>query len=76
MKNKIILVAAKIQKPEEQLSTLKAEQMIISSKLYKKIEEVKNVNHEVEKSKAQLADNNIATILLTILIKILLLAFA
>lgn len=34
--------------------------MTISSKLYMKIEEVKRVNHEVEKFKAQLTNSNIA----------------
>ena len=34
--------------------------MTLSSKLYKKIEEVKKVDHEVEESEAQLANNNIA----------------
>ncbi|XP_009353190.2 uncharacterized protein LOC103944450 [Pyrus x bretschneideri] len=60
MEDRIIVVVAEIQKLEEQLSALKAEQMTLSSKLYKKMEEVKKVNHEVEESEAQLANNNIA----------------
>lgn len=48
-----MVVAAEIQKLEEQLSTLKAEQMILSSRLYKKIEKVEGLE-------AQLAKNNIA----------------
>ncbi|KAM2058490.1 hypothetical protein EV1_030548 [Malus domestica] len=60
MDDRIMVVAAEIQKLEEQLSALKAEQMTFSSKLYKKIEEMKRVDHEVEKSEAQLANINIA----------------
>lgn len=45
---------------KEQLSAMKAEQMTPSSKLYKKIEEVKKINQELEESEAQLANNNIA----------------
>lgn len=33
--------------------------MTFSSKLYQKIEEMKRVNHELEDSEAQLANNNI-----------------
>ncbi|CAN6587046.1 unnamed protein product [Malus baccata var. baccata] len=40
MKDRIIVVAAEIQKLEEQLCDLKAEETTLSSKLYKKIEEV------------------------------------
>ncbi|KAM1207841.1 hypothetical protein ACFX2J_013571 [Malus domestica] len=60
MEDRIIVVVAEIQKLEEQLLALKAEQMTLSSKLYKKLEEVKKVNHEVEESEAQLANSNIA----------------
>lgn len=45
---------------EEQLSALKAEQITLSNKLYKKIEEVKEVNHEVEEVEAQFTNSNIA----------------
>lgn len=34
--------------------------MTLSSKLYKKFEEVKTTNHEVEEAEAQLTNNNIA----------------
>ncbi|KAB2615714.1 hypothetical protein D8674_022302 [Pyrus ussuriensis x Pyrus communis] len=60
MEDQIMVVAIKIQKLEEQLSALKAEQITLSSKLYKKIKELKRVNHEVEESEAQLANSNIA----------------
>lgn len=60
MEDQIMVVVAKIQKLEEQLSTLKAEQITFSSKLYKKIKELKRVNHKVEESEAQLANSNIA----------------
>ncbi|RXH75625.1 hypothetical protein DVH24_039324 [Malus domestica] len=60
MKDQIMVVVAEIQKLEEQLSALKAKQMTLPSKLYKKIEEVKIVNHEVEEAEAQLTNNNIA----------------
>lgn len=55
-----MVVAAKIQKLKEQLFTLKVEQMTISSKLYKKIGEVKKVNQEVDEVEAQLPNINIA----------------
>lgn len=55
-----MVVAAEIQKLEEQLSALKAKQMTLSSKLYNKTEQVKKVNQEVEESEAQLANINIA----------------
>ncbi|CAN6587049.1 unnamed protein product [Malus baccata var. baccata] len=60
MEDRIRVVAVEIQKLEEQHSTLKAEQMTLSSKLYKKLEKVKKVNHEVEESEAQLANSNMA----------------
>ncbi|XP_018502252.1 uncharacterized protein LOC108867029 [Pyrus x bretschneideri] len=60
MEDRIIVVVAEIQELEEQLSALKAEQMTLSSNLYKKIKEVKKVNHEVEESETQLANSNIA----------------
>ncbi|KAM0963917.1 hypothetical protein ACFX2A_023345 [Malus domestica] len=60
MEDHIMVVVIEIQKLEEQLSALKAEQMILSSKLYQKIEEVKRVNLEVEDYEAQLANSNIA----------------
>ncbi|KAM1184197.1 hypothetical protein TB1_013028 [Malus domestica] len=47
MKDRIIVVAAEIQKLEEQLCDLKAEETTLSSKLYKKIEEV-NIIHSYE----------------------------
>ncbi|CAN6679637.1 unnamed protein product [Malus baccata var. baccata] len=59
MKDQIMVVVAEIQKLEEQLSALKAKQITLPSKLYKKIEEVKIVNDEVEKAEAQLTNNNI-----------------
>lgn len=52
MEDRIMVVASKIQKLEEQLLALKAEQMTLSSKLYQKIEEVKRVNQELEDSEA------------------------
>lgn len=55
-----MVVAAEIYKLEKQLSAMKVEQMTLSSKLYKKIEEVKRINQEVEESEAQLANINIA----------------
>lgn len=56
----IMVVVTEIQKLEEQLSTLKAEQMTFLRKLYQKIEEMKKFNHELKDSEAQLANNNIA----------------
>lgn len=55
-----MVVAAEIQKLEEQLSALKAEKMTTTSKLYKKTEEVKEVNQEVEEEEAQLANINLS----------------
>lgn len=60
MEDRNMVVVSETQKLEEQLSTLKAEQMTLSSKLYEKIEEVKRVNQEVEDFEAQLANINIA----------------
>ncbi|KAM1807329.1 hypothetical protein ACFX11_030362 [Malus domestica] len=60
METRIIEVTSEIQKLEHQLSTLKAEQMTISSQLYQKIEEVKKVYLEVEDAEAQIANNDIA----------------
>lgn len=60
MEDCIMVVAAEIQKLEEQLSALKVEQITLSSKLYPKIEEVKRVNLEMDDSNAQLANNDIA----------------
>ncbi|KAM1758052.1 hypothetical protein ACFX11_007222 [Malus domestica] len=59
MEDKIMVVTFEIQKLEEQLSTMKAEQITLLRKLYQKIKEVKKVNQEVEDSKAQLANSNI-----------------
>lgn len=59
MEDWIMMVASEIQKLEEQMFALKAKQMTLSNKLYKKIEEVKTVNQEVEDSEAQLANTNI-----------------
>lgn len=52
MDDRIMVVVSEIQKLEEQLFMLKVEHMTISSKLYKKIEEAKVVNREVEDSNA------------------------
>ncbi|KAM2710342.1 hypothetical protein EV2_047917 [Malus domestica] len=60
MEDRIMMVVAEIHKLEEQLSAMKAEQMTLSSKLYKKIDEANRVNHEAEESEAQLANKNIA----------------
>lgn len=56
----IMVVVVEIQKLEKQLSALKAEHLTLSSKLHKKIKEVKKVNYKVKESDAQLANNNIA----------------
>ncbi|KAB2600392.1 hypothetical protein D8674_010663 [Pyrus ussuriensis x Pyrus communis] len=58
--DRIMVIVAEIQKLEQQLFALKAEQITLSSKLYKKIEEVKKVNQQVEDSESQLANSNIA----------------
>ncbi|KAM1094619.1 hypothetical protein FF1_009605 [Malus domestica] len=58
IEDRIMVVLAEIEKLNEQLSALKAEQITLLSKLYQKFEEVKKVNQEVENSEAQLANNN------------------
>lgn len=54
-----MVVTSEINKLEEQLSVLKAEQITLANKLYQKIDEVKKVNLEVDDVAAQLANNNI-----------------
>ncbi|KAB2612494.1 hypothetical protein D8674_034810 [Pyrus ussuriensis x Pyrus communis] len=58
MEDRIAVVDAKIQRLENQLSSLKAEKMSLTNHLSKKVEEMENISQEVEDSKNQLTNNN------------------
>ena len=57
-KMRIKVVTFEIQKLEEQLAMLKAEQTTLLSKLHQQIKEVKKANMEMEDVKSQLANSN------------------
>ncbi|KAM1876701.1 hypothetical protein ACFX14_044098 [Malus domestica] len=60
MKANITEVSSEIERLEEQLSVLKAEQATLTNQPHQKIEEVKKVNVEIEDAEAQLANSSIA----------------
>ncbi|KAM1543859.1 hypothetical protein ACFX1Z_013475 [Malus domestica] len=58
MEDRIVVVNFKIQRLEEQLSSVKAENMTLTNHLFKKVEEMEKLSQEVEDSKNQLTNSN------------------